>query len=105
MQVIPIPQLVDNYAYLIVDEPTQQAAVVDCAEAAPVVRVVREINAKLIAILPTHHHWDHIGGNQDLLKDFRLEVYGYSGQGERIPGCTREVTEGDTVRVGNLAAR
>jgi len=105
MRVIPIPQLSDNYAYLVVDEPTQQAAVVDCAEAAPVLQAVRDTGAELIAILPTHHHWDHIGGNDDLRKQRRLEVYGYRGQGERIPGCTREVDEGDVVRVGTLAAR
>jgi hydroxyacylglutathione hydrolase len=105
MQVIPIPQLSDNYAYLIIDEATRQAAIVDCAEVAPVIRTVRESGAELSAILPTHHHWDHIGGNEDLLKQMRLEVYGYAGQGQRIPGCTREVKEGDTVRVGNLAAR
>src|SRR5262245_31519342 len=105
MQVIPVPQLSDNYAYLIIDEPTKQAAIVDCAEAAPVLRAVRESGAELIAILPTHHHWDHIGGNEDLLKQLRLDVYGYAGQSERIPGCSREVKEGDTVRIGNLAAR
>jgi hydroxyacylglutathione hydrolase len=105
MQVMPIPQLSDNYAYLIVDEARGQAAVVDCAEAEPVLRAVRATAADLVAILPTHHHWDHIGGNEDLLRQRRLEVYGYHGQAERIPGCTREVNEGDQVRVGNLAAR
>jgi hydroxyacylglutathione hydrolase len=105
MRVIPIPQLMDNYAYLILDESTQKAAVVDCAEADAVLRVVRANHVDLIAILPTHHHWDHIGGNEDLLKHGKLEVYGYAGQGHRIPGCTREVAEGDHVQVGTLAAR
>ena len=36
MDVIPIPQLSDNYAYLIVDPSTREAGVVDCAEATPV---------------------------------------------------------------------
>jgi len=105
MRIIPIPQLTDNYAYLIIDEPSKQAAVVDCAEAAPVLRATREAGVDLVAILPTHHHWDHIGGNEDLLKEGGLEVYGYAGQGHRIPGCTREVAEGDAVHIGDLAAR
>lgn len=105
MQVIPIPQLSDNYAYLVIDEDTRKAGVVDCAEAEPVLRSVRETGVDLVAILPTHHHWDHIGGNEDLCRHRRLEVYGYTGQAQRIPGCTREVTEGDTVRVGGLTAR
>jgi len=105
MRVIPVPQLTDNYAYLAVDEATQRAAVVDCAEAEPVRRAARAAGVELIAILPTHHHWDHVGGNEDLLKGLPLEVYGYAGQGNRIPGCTREVQEGDSVGVGDLWAR
>jgi hydroxyacylglutathione hydrolase len=105
MRVIPIPQLSDNYAYLIIDEATKQAAIVDCAEAEPVLRAARDQGVQLVAILPTHHHFDHVGGNQDLLQQLRLEVYGYDGQGERIPGCTREVREGDTIAVGDLTAR
>lgn len=105
MRVIPIPQLSDNYAYLIIDESPKQAGVVDCAEAEPVLHAVREQGVQLVAILPTHHHWDHIGGNEDLLKHLQLDVYGYAGQGQRIPGCTREVREGDTIHLGNLIAR
>jgi len=105
MQVIPIPQLSDNYAYLVIDEDTRKAGVVDCAEAEPVLRSVRETGVDLVAILPTHHHWDHIGGNEDLLKHMKLEVFGYANQGERIPGCTREVHDGETIHVGTLAAR
>ena len=105
MRVIPVPQLTDNYAYLVVDDATQHAAVVDCAEAEPVLRAARAAGVQLTAILPTHHHWDHVGGNEDLLKASSLEVYGYAGQGNRIPGCTHEVQEGDSVSVGELAAR
>lgn len=104
MRVVPIPQLSDNYAYLVIDEPSRTAGIVDCAEAEPVLRTVRETGVELTAILPTHHHWDHVGGNEDLLKQLQLEVYGYTGQGQRIPGCTREVADGETIRIGNLAA-
>jgi hydroxyacylglutathione hydrolase len=104
MRVIPVPQLTDNYAYLIIDESSRVAGVVDCAEAGPVLRAAAAAGADLAAILPTHHHWDHIGGNEDLLKQRKLTVYGYTGQGHRIPGCTHEVTEGDRVAIGNLSA-
>jgi hydroxyacylglutathione hydrolase len=105
MRVIPIPQLSDNYAYLVIDENSRTAGIVDCAEADAVLRTVRETGVNLVAILPTHHHWDHIGGNEDLLKHLKLDVYGYAGEGHRIPGCTREVKDGDTIHVGALAAR
>ena len=105
MRVIPVAQLTDNYAYLIIDEVSGKAGVVDCAEAEPVLAAVNEARAELVAILPTHHHFDHVGGNQDLLKQLTLTVYGYAGQADRIPGCTHEVTERDGVTIGNLAGR
>jgi hydroxyacylglutathione hydrolase len=105
MRVIPIPQLSDNYAYLVSDDDSRKAGIVDCAEAEPVRRAVGAAGVELVAILPTHHHWDHIGGNEDLLRDLPLEVYGYAGEGHRIPGCTHEVEDGETIHVGTLAAR
>jgi len=105
MRIIPIPQLTDNYAYLIIDEATRKAGVVDCAEAPALLRAAEDAGAELIAILPTHHHWDHIGGNETLLQHRRLTVYGYAGEGHRIPGCTIEVAEGDLVTIGTLNAR
>ena len=105
MRVLPVSLLEDNYAYLIIDETTNKAAVVDCAEAAPVLSALQQAGADLVAILPTHHHWDHIGGNAELLQRRKLDVYGYVGQGHRIPGCTREVGEGEEIFIGSLKAR
>jgi hydroxyacylglutathione hydrolase len=103
MKVVPVPQLMDNYAYLVVDEPTRLAGVVDCAEAEPVLQAVQREGVTLTAVLPTHHHYDHVGGNQDLLAAHpELAVYGVD---ERIPGLTRRVRDGDAVELGTLRAQ
>jgi hydroxyacylglutathione hydrolase len=103
MKVISIPQLMDNYAYLVVDESTNEAGIVDCAEAQPVLAVVEKEGVDLTAILPTHHHYDHVGGNEDLLAAKPgLTVYGFD---ERIPGLTQKVSDGDRITLGNLEAR
>ena len=103
MKVVAVPQLMDNYAYLVVDEATRQAGIVDCAEAEPVLKAVAREQVTLTAILPTHHHYDHVGGNEDLLKVHpALTVYGFD---ERIPGLTQRVQDGDRLQVGSLAAR
>lgn len=106
MRVIPVPQLSDNYAYLVAADDSREAAVVDCAEADKVLAAAAEHDLALVAILPTHHHFDHVGGNEDLLRARPgLTVYGYRGQAERIPGCNREVADGDRIAVAGLEAK
>ena len=103
MKVIPVPQLMDNYAYLLVDEATRQAGVVDCAEAAPVLQAAARQQVDLSAVLPTHHHYDHVGGNGELLTSHpQLAVYGVD---ERIPGLTQRVKDGERIRLGSLEAQ
>ena len=106
MEVVPVPQLADNYAYLLIDQATREAAVVDCAEAAPVLDEVRRRGATLRAVLATHHHFDHVGGNADLLAAVPgLRVYGSAADAPRIPGITHRVQDGDEIRIGALRGR
>jgi len=105
MRVVQIPLLRDNYAYLVVCEATREAAVVDPSEAGPVLRQVEKEEVNLKAILNTHHHWDHTGGNADLLQRFSLRVYGHRRDQGRIPGLTHPLDEGDEVVIGKLQAK
>ena len=101
MKTIPIPLLKDNYGYLLVCEKTNRAGIVDPSEGEPVWRRVREEGVDLTAILNTHHHRDHTGGNEYLLRQAPgLEVFGARVDEDRIPGITRPLEEGDEVRVG-----
>ncbi|MFQ5539859.1 MAG: hydroxyacylglutathione hydrolase [Candidatus Binatia bacterium] len=102
MKVIQIPLLRDNYAYLLICEVTKQAAVVDPSEATPVLRKVEEEGVHLGAILNTHHHWDHTGGNPALLERMPLEVYGHRTDSGRIQGLSHPMEEGDELTVGEL---
>ncbi len=106
MKVIPIPCLSDNYAYLVVCEETGQAGVVDPSEAAPVAERVETEGVELKAILSTHHHMDHIGGNKELLQRYPgLAVYGHASDRGRIDGQTDWLETGDTFSVGNINFR
>jgi hydroxyacylglutathione hydrolase len=106
MRVTPIPCLKDNYAYLVVCEETNQAGVVDPSEAEPVLQAVQAAKVELVAILNTHHHWDHIGGNKGLLARFPgLRVYGHASDKGRIEGQTEFLATGDTFRLGRLTVR
>jgi len=106
VDVVPVPQLVDNYAYVVVDPRSREAAVVDCAEAAAVLAEVRRLGVRLTTVLATHHHFDHVGGNQDLraaVPDVR--IVGSAEDAPRIPGITDPVRDGDAVTVGALRGR
>jgi hydroxyacylglutathione hydrolase len=106
MVIIPVPQLSDNYAYLVVDDGTKQCGVVDCSEAPKVLAEVERRGLKLIAVLPTHWHFDHVGGNEDLVRALPgLRVYGAIAENGRIPAQTHPVSDGDMVEVGALKGR
>lgn len=98
MNIIRIPVLSDNYIFIIHDSNTNQVAVVDPAEAEPVLNCIKELNGQLVAIFNTHHHGDHVGGNQKLIKAFPdAVVYGGEVDRDRIPHQQVFLQEGDTV--------
>lgn len=102
MRIIQIPLLRDNYGYLLVSEQTREAAVIDPSEAEPVLRRVGQERVRLKAVLNTHHHRDHTGGNDGILAHEKVEVYGHKSDAGRIPGLTHGVEDGDEVEVGEL---
>ena len=98
MQVNRLPALSDNYIFLLHDPKQNVAAVVDPAEAHPVLRRLDELGAKLVAIFNTHHHMDHVGGNRQLCLRFPdVCVYGGAQDRGRIPGQQVFLREGDQV--------
>ncbi len=106
MAIVAVPQLSDNYAYLVIDEASKQCGVVDCSEADKVLAEIERRGLKLVAVLPTHWHPDHVGGNEELVRAIPgLKVYGARAEGGRIPALTDAVDDGDEVAVGPLRAR
>ncbi|BAC91280.1 hydroxyacylglutathione hydrolase [Gloeobacter violaceus] len=98
--------LKDNYVFVLEDEAARTAAVVDPAEARPVLEALVRLGLKLVAIFNTHHHHDHVGGNRELLEAYPgIAVYASRRDRGRIPGQTVELEDGDTVAFGCERAR
>ncbi|XP_059622756.1 hydroxyacylglutathione hydrolase, mitochondrial [Phlebotomus argentipes] len=105
MDVKILPALQDNYMYLIVDKATRDAAIVDPVDPGAVISAVEEEKVNLVKVLTTHHHWDHAGGNEKLVKDFKKSALEVLGGDDRIGALTRKVSDGDTFKIGNLNVR
>lgn len=87
--------------YLIVDETSKECAVVDPVDPERVTNKCKELNVKVTKILTTHHHWDHAGGNQQLLNSLPEKVPVYGGD-DQIQALTKKVGHNDTIKIGNL---
>jgi hydroxyacylglutathione hydrolase len=106
MQVITLSALADNYIFLLPDENSSEAAVVDPGVAEPVLEYLGQTGRRLSAILNTHHHSDHTGGNLKLSVSFPgIPVYGGAGDRGRIPGQTHFLAGGDEILVSNRPCR
>ena len=105
MKIIQAKALKDNYAYLLICQNTKAACVIDVPDANLILNLLKTHDANLVAILNTHHHWDHADENVILKKEFpHLKIYcsEYDFQKKRIPMATDFVKEGDQISIGNL---
>ena len=105
MKIQIIPCLKDNYSYLIIDEKDNIACVVDPSEAEPIIEYLEKTKIELKFILNTHHHYDHVGGNQKLKEKYGASVVGYKDDKERIPGIDILVNDQETWKHKNFEAK
>ncbi|EMT65202.1 hypothetical protein FOC4_g10011180, partial [Fusarium odoratissimum] len=95
----------NNYAYLVVDDKSKDAVIVDPAnppEVAPILKdAIQAGKINLTAIVNTHHHWDHAGGNKKLLAELgnpKLDIIG----GKDCEGVTKTPGHGETFKLGDI---
>ena len=85
MKIKIVKCLTDNYSYIIFDKRTLYAAVIDPSEADPIINQIEQNNLVLKYIFNTHHHYDHVGGNQKLKEKYSCKVVGFEKDKHRIP--------------------
>jgi hydroxyacylglutathione hydrolase len=101
LSVTPICCHRDNYAYLVRDPVSGDAAVVDPSDADTVIRAVLDAGARPVAVLCTHHHSDHVGGNLAVARQWpQIRIYGHASDRRRIPGQTDLLDDGAELRLG-----
>lgn len=104
IDIFPIPAFTDNYIWALFDE-NGNCVVVDPGDAAPVLAFLQRESLTLTAILITHHHGDHTGGIEALLRHAEVPVYGPAH--EAIAPLTHRLNDGDLVHIDapHLSAR
>lgn len=100
IEVRVVPALRDNYMYIVTDTQSGESALVDPVEPATILRAASCLPRPPGLCLVTHHHYDHAGGNLQLLKE-RPELPVLSGD-ERVPGTTRLLQHKEHLTLGTL---
>ena len=90
----PIKAFNDNYIWLATTN--EGSIVIDPGEAHKTIKYLKENNFNLDAILITHHHFDHTGGIEDMLKFKSVDVY---GPANNIPSINKQLRDGDLFSV------
>jgi hydroxyacylglutathione hydrolase len=90
----------DNFSYIIADDATREAAVVDSSfNAGEIIHVLKTENLKLKYVINTHDHSDHTAGNEELLSMFNAKTVAH-----KLSSIDADVAvdDGDVIRVGNV---
>jgi hydroxyacylglutathione hydrolase len=90
-EIVALRAFADNYVWTLRD--ARRAAVVDPGDARPVIEYLRAEKLELVAILNTHHHADHVGGNAALLSSRNVPVFG--PHDDRIREVTHRLRDGE----------
>ena len=96
-QIEIIKALSDNYIYVLHDPINKQTAVIDPGEAQPVIELIEKKGWKLSHIFNTHHHEDHIGGNQKLIDKYNCKHIAPKYDQNKIFNCDHYVLDGDEI--------
>ena len=105
LEIHQIPVLSDNYVYLAHDGASGQTAVVDPATTDEVFAALEEKGWQLTHILNTHHHMDHVGGNEVLKAATGCTIVGPKADKDRIPGIDVALGDGDSYALGGSEAK
>lgn len=101
LEIVTIPCLSDNYAYLAHDRATGDTALVDIPEATPILAELSRRGWRLSHVLITHHHPDHVQGLAEVLAHNPAMVIGAAADAHRLPPLDRAVSESDTITIGS----
>ncbi|MFK7763279.1 MAG: hydroxyacylglutathione hydrolase [Roseobacter sp.] len=95
LEIVTIPCLSDNYAFLLHDTQSGATALVDVPQATPILAELKAKNWSLTEVWITHHHPDHVQGLADILAEHPAKVRGATKDAHRLPSLDFAHTDED----------
>ncbi len=89
-----------NFNYLIGCEETGEAIAIDPLAYQMCLKEAKKRNWSIVAIVNTHEHLDHIGGNNNLILKTDAKLYAHKEAKHSIPNIDFGMTAGDVIKVG-----
>jgi len=93
----------DNFSYIIADDATKEAAVVDPSfNADAIIRILGDQNLNVKYVIDTHNHKDHTAGNEDFRTSFGAKIVAH-----KLAKVYKDigVVDGDVIRVGKVVIK
>ena len=90
----------DNFSYIIADQKTNEAAVVDPSfNSEVIISLLTGQNFKVKYIINTHYHGDHTAGNQDIKSAFGAKIVAH-----KLSGIPKDVgvVDGSVIKIGEI---
>ena len=90
-----------NFNYLIACPETGEAMAVDPLDHEKCLAAAKARGWQITQVLNTHEHFDHIGGNEDVIAATGAKLLAHANARDTIPGMDRGLKAGDLIKVGN----
>lgn len=96
-----IKALNDNYIYIITCNKTNISAVIDPGSSKEVIEFAKKNSLNIKYILNTHHHYDHINGNNEIKAKYNCKIIAYRHE-NKIPNIDITVNENEIILIGAI---
>ncbi len=90
-----------NFNYLIACPETGEAMAIDPLDHEKCLARAKARGWQITQVLNTHEHFDHIGGNADVIAATGAKLLAHANARDAIPGMDRGLEAGDIIKIGS----